>query len=61
MPKTREVLRQKWLLELSHRAVARSLAVSVGTVSSIVVRATAAGLTWSTVEGLSEPELEERI
>jgi len=61
MRKTREILRQKWLLEQSHRAVARSLAVSVGTVSHIVARATAAGLTWSEIEGLSELELEERI
>jgi len=61
MRKTREILRQKWLLGQSHRAVARSLAVSLGTVSSTVARATAAGLTWAVVEGLSEADLEERI
>jgi transposase len=61
MRKTREILRQKWLLGQSHRAVARSLAVSLGTVSSTGVRAAAAGLTWAVVEGLSEAELEERI
>src|SRR5688572_19337664 len=61
MRKTREILRQKWLLGQSHRAVRLSLAVSLGTVSSTVGRATAAGLTWAVVEGLPDSELEERI
>jgi transposase len=61
MRKTREILRQKWLLGQSHRSVMRSLAVGLGTVSGTVARAKAAGLTWLLVEGLSETELEERL
>jgi len=61
MRKTREILRQKWLLVQSHRSVMRSLAVGLGTVSGTVARAKAAGLTWALVEGLSETELEARL
>ena len=61
MRKTREILRQKWLLGQSHRSVRRSLAVGLGTVSGTVARAKAAGLSWPLVEGLSEPELEARL
>jgi hypothetical protein len=34
MRKLREILRQKWPLGASHRAVAQSLRVSLGTVSA---------------------------
>ena len=61
MRRTREILRQKWLLGRSHRAVARSLGVSVGKVSSTLARAQAAGLSGSEVEGLVEAELEVRL
>lgn len=61
MRKTREILRQKWLLGQSHRSVMRSLAVSLGMVSGTMGRAKAAGLSWAVVEGLSESELEERL
>jgi len=61
MRKTREILRQKWLVRQSHRAVALGLGVSVGTVSATVTRAAAAGLSWAVVAGLSEAELEERV
>jgi transposase len=61
MRKTREILRQKWVLGQSHRAVARSLGVSVGTVSATVARAEAAGLTGREAAGLSEAELEARL
>jgi hypothetical protein len=43
MRQIREILRQKWALGLSHRAVARSLGVGLGTISSIVSRAQTAG------------------
>lgn len=39
MRKTREILRQKWSQGRSHRAVAASLGVSVGKVSSTLSRA----------------------
>jgi transposase len=62
MRKTREILRQKWGLERSHREVAQSLEVSVGMVSATLVRARATGLTtWAAVEALGEAELEARL
>ena len=36
---TREVLRQKWVLGKSHRDVALSLGLGVGTVSAVLARA----------------------
>ena len=62
MRKTREILRQKWELGLSHRKVARSLGVGVGTVSEVVTRATVAGLdSWVAVQELDDAALEERL
>ena len=61
MRRTREILRQKWLLGRSHRAVAQSLGLSVGKVSTTLTRVQAAGLSWSEVEGLVEAELEVRL
>lgn len=61
MRKTREILRQKWALGRSHREVARSLSVSVGTVAASLARAREAGLCWAEVEGLRESELEARL
>jgi hypothetical protein len=43
MHKTREILRQKWVLGRSHREVARSLGVSFGAVATVVSRAKAGG------------------
>jgi transposase len=57
----RDILRQKWTLGLSHRAVARSLGVGLGTISSALARAEVAGLDWATVQGLSDDELEGRL
>jgi hypothetical protein len=61
MRKTREILRQKWILNLTHREVSASLGVSIGAVSCAVHRALTAGLDWPVVEALSETELEERL
>jgi transposase len=61
MRKTREILRQKWLLGRSHRDVAASLGVSLGAIATTLQRARAAGLDWPTVEGLDEPTLEGRL
>jgi transposase len=62
MHKTREILRQKWCLERSHREVARSQGVSVGMVSATLSRAHAAGLAdWAAVEVLTETDLETRL
>lgn len=62
MRKTREILRQKWELGLSHRKVARCLGVGVATISETVTRALVAGLgTWRSVQGLDDATLEERL
>ena len=61
MRKTKEILRQKWVLKLSHRAAAQSVGVSAGAVGGLMLRAQAAGLTWDEAERLSEEELERRL
>jgi len=62
MRRTREILRQKWQLDRSHREVARSLSVSVGMVSATLGRAEAAGITsWEIAKALSEVDFERRL
>jgi len=61
MRNSREIVRQKWLLGRAHRAIAKSVGVSVGAVSLTLSRATAAGLTWETVEGIDDAELQRRL
>lgn len=58
MRHTREILRQKLLLGRSHREVARSLDVSVGTVGATVLRARALGLDWAQAQALADDALE---
>jgi transposase len=61
MRQIREILRQKWTLGLSHRAVARSLGLGLGTISSLLARAQAAGLDWPQVQTLSDDLLERQL
>jgi hypothetical protein len=61
MRRTREILRQKLELGRSHREVAASVGLSVGAVSATLVRAAAAGLSWASVQGLSDEALDERL
>jgi transposase len=61
MRKTKEILRQKWLLKLSHREAATSLGIGVGNVGNTMSRAKAVGLTWTNVEQMDEAELEKRL
>ena len=61
MRKIREILRQKWVLSCSHRQVAGSLAVSLGTVTGVLRRATHAGLDWAQVQTLADDTLEARL
>lgn len=61
MRDTREILRQKWLLGRSHRAIAQSIGVSAGVVGLAMRRAAEAGLTWDAVEPLDDAELERRL
>lgn len=57
MKNIREILRQKWALDRTHRDVALSLRVSAGVVGKVVGKAGEAGLTWADVEGLSDEDL----
>jgi hypothetical protein len=58
----KEVLRQKWVLKRTHRAVARSLGISSAAVSGLMARTAALGWTaWGVVEAMSEEALEERL
>ena len=61
MRNSREIVRQKWLLGRAHRAIAESVGVSLGAVSVTLKRASAAGLTWESVQGIEDEELERRL
>jgi transposase len=62
MRRAREILRQKYELKHSHREVARSLGVGVGTIGAALRRARDRGLSsWDDVAGLSESELDARL
>jgi transposase len=62
MRKAREILRRKYELGHSHRDVARSLGVGVGTIGAALKRARDRGLLcWEDVAVLSEADLEARL
>ena len=61
MRKTREILRQRWVLGRSYREVRDQLGVSLGASSRAVRRAEKVGLDWGQVEELSDEALEHRI
>ena len=61
MRQIRDILRQKWALGLSHRAVTQSLGVGLGTITSVLTRARAAGLDWPQVQALSDKAVESRL
>jgi hypothetical protein len=61
MTKTREILRQKWKLELSYREIGLSVGSAVGAVWLAVKRATDAGLDWAAVEALDDMALDARL
>jgi transposase len=61
MRKIEEVLRLKYEVGLSHRAIAQSCSVSPSTVSEYVTHAKAAGLSWPLPEGLSAEELDDLL
>jgi transposase len=61
MRQIREILRQKWALRLSHRAVAQSVGLGLGTISNLVTRAEQAGLDWPQVQALADDVLEGRL
>jgi transposase len=61
MRQLKEILRQKLVLERTHREIAASVGVSAGAVSKVVTRTAKAGLVWTDVEKLSEQELDVRL
>lgn len=61
MRKIKDILRQKWLLQRSHRQIAQALGVGLGSVTGVLDRAARAQLSWESVESLPETELEVRL
>jgi transposase len=61
MRNSREIVRQKWLLGRSYRAIGASVGVSVGAVSLTLTRATEAALTWDVIQSLDDEQLEARL
>ncbi len=61
MRKIKEVLRLKYVCNLSERDIAHSCQVSRTTVTDYLRRATVAGLNWSEVAALGEVQLVERL
>jgi transposase len=59
--KIREILRLKYEVGLSNRAIARACCISNSTVGDYVVRARRAGLVWPVADKLSEEELYRRL
>ena len=58
----REILRQKWQLGRSNRAVAQSIRVSVGAMGGALQRARVAGLTtWHAVAALTDDALTATV
>ena len=61
MSKTREILRQRWVLGRSYRNVRDQLGVSRGAIGRAVSRAKAAGLDWDQIQSMSDEVLERRL
>ena len=61
MRRLRELLRLKHDVGLSHRAIAQACALGLGTVTTYLQRATAAGLTWPLPDDLDDGTLEARV
>ena len=61
MRKLRDILRLRYDASLNHRAIAQACAVGLGTVTTYLQRARAAGLTWPLPEDLDDAALEARV
>src|SRR5258708_5926872 len=61
MRRLRDILRLKYESGLAHRAIAQACTVGLGTVSGVLARASAAGLTWPLPDGLDDATLEARL
>jgi transposase len=61
MRKISELLRQRHELKCGYRSIAKSLNISISTVSDYLSRAKVAGLSWPLPEGMSENCLYEKL
>jgi DNA-binding transcriptional regulator LsrR (DeoR family) len=61
MRKLRDVLRLKYEAGLPQRAIAQACGLGLGTVTTYLQRATAAGLTWPLPDDLDDAALEARL
>ncbi len=61
MRRLRELLRLKYEAGLSHRAIAQSCALGLGTVSAYLARVTAAGVAWPLPDDFDDAALEARL
>ena len=61
MRKLRDVLRLKYETQLPLRAIGQACGLGLGTVSTYLQRATAAGLTWPVPDDLDDSALEARL
>jgi transposase len=61
MRKVREILRLKLGVALSHKAIARSLAIAPSTVRLTLERAGAAGFSWPLPDDATDAILEEKL
>jgi transposase len=61
MRKLRDVLRLKYDSQLAQRAIAQACGLGLGTVSTYLQRATAAGLTWPLPDDLDDAALEAHL
>lgn len=61
MRKIREVLRLKFESGRSHRQIAASCQIGLGTISDYVQRARGSGLAWQELQSLTDAELEARL
>lgn len=61
MRKISEIFRQRFELKLGYRDIARSVDLSIGTISEYIRRGKAAGLEWPFPPGLSEQALYDKL
>ncbi len=61
MRKIGEILRLKQEKGLSHRSIARSLHLEIGTVSEYLAKAKTVGLSWPLPDGMDDAALEVRL
>jgi transposase len=61
MKKISEILRLRYELKLSHRAIGKSQSISASTVQDYLCRADACGITWPLPENITEEDLHNKL